>query len=114
LELDAQTKALLEEVNNSGSPQINELPVADARAGLREMSAAMTPRCVKWLNRKTRKFPDPKAKFLFVCIGHKTLLTPNYRFWFCTTVAGLRLGTPARMKIWPVIIVTTQISLLLT
>lgn len=56
---DAQTQALLDQVNTAGNPQLYELSVAEAREGLKTMTLAMDAPVVDILRHENRTLPGP-------------------------------------------------------
>ncbi|MFZ5609844.1 MAG: alpha/beta hydrolase [Pseudomonadota bacterium] len=57
--LDAQTKAILDNARQSGAPALYELPVAEARAALKEMTRALDIEKTAVHRREERMIPDP-------------------------------------------------------
>ena len=61
MSVDPQSQALLDQVNAEGNPQLYELSVADARAGLKEMTLAMDAPESDIAERQERVIPGPNG-----------------------------------------------------
>ncbi len=61
MSVDAQTQALLDQMNAEGNPHLHELSVADARAGLKEMTLAMDAPESDISKREERSIPGPNG-----------------------------------------------------